>query len=141
MKQLGLRQLELHIPVVAWLMILGHAMFLIGAIFLFVLLAGIGVTTGDRTALAILSLIGTTLAAGMAVLAAPGLAAGFGLLAHKAWARVLATALAVLGLGGFPIGTLVGIYTVWVMVQDAAGDYFGAAWRERRSQASAPQPA
>ena len=49
---------------------------------------------------------------------------GFGLLAHKAWARYLAIVVAVLGLINFPIGTLIGLYTLWVLFQERAADYF-----------------
>jgi hypothetical protein len=141
MKQLDLHQIELHVPVVAWLLILGHAIFIVVAIFLFSLLAGIGVASGDQTALAVMSLIGTLLAGLLVALGLPGLVAGFGLLARKAWARVLAMVVSVLGLMNFPLGTLIGAYAIWVLLQDAAGDYFNPALAAKPREASAAQPA
>ncbi|HZY62866.1 MAG TPA: zinc ribbon domain-containing protein [Edaphobacter sp.] len=41
--------------------------------------------------------------------------AGFGLLSRRSWARVLAIVLAILALLKFPLGTALGIYTLWVL--------------------------
>ena len=137
MNQLNDRQLELHVPIVAWLLIIGHAFFLLGAVLMFTLLTGIGVAVDDRTALAILGLVGTTMGGLLAVLALPGLAAGFGLLARKSWARILGIVIAGLGLVNFPVGTLLGLYALWVLLQDAGGDYFGRRPQARRAEAPA----
>lgn len=41
--------------------------------------------------------------------------AGYGLLSRRPWARVLAIVLAILALLKFPVGTALGIYTLWVL--------------------------
>jgi zinc ribbon protein len=41
---------------------------------------------------------------------------GFGLLQRKSWGRVLGIVLAILALLKFPVGTALGIYTLWVLV-------------------------
>ena len=41
--------------------------------------------------------------------------AGWGLLERRPWARMLAIVLAVLALFRFPLGTALGIYTLWVL--------------------------
>jgi hypothetical protein len=74
--------------------------------------------------MAILSVVGTVVGALLAVLAIPGLVAGYGLLARKAWGRVLAIVVGILGLINFPIGTAIGIYALLVLLQEAATDYF-----------------
>ena len=51
-------------------------------------------------------------------------AAGFGLLKHKNWARVIAIVLAILSLILFPIGTLIGGYALWVMFNDETKTLF-----------------
>jgi hypothetical protein len=115
----------LHIVVSAMLLLIG---MLIGMI-AFTLLTGIGVASGDPVAIKILGVIG--IAGGLlpalllAVLAIPGIAAGYGLLTRKFWGRVLAIVMGILGLINFPIGTAVGLYTLWVLLQDEAIDYFG----------------
>ena len=54
---------------------------------------------------------------GLAVsgIAIAGLIAGAGLLARRPWARVLAIVLGCISLIHFPLGTALGIYTVWVL--------------------------
>ncbi len=48
----------------------------------------------------------------------------FGILKYKPWSRYLVMGLATLGLVNIPIGTIVGIYTLWVLVQDEAAKLF-----------------
>jgi hypothetical protein len=50
-----------------------------------------------------------------------GLIAGAGLMAHSPWARMLAIILGCIGLIHFPLGTALGIYTLWVLVPEGAG--------------------
>ena len=52
--------------------------------------------------------------------------AGWGLLQHKSWARILAIILGIINLVFFPIGTALGIYTLWVMFNDEAKALFEA---------------
>jgi hypothetical protein len=52
------------------------------------------------------------------VIALPSLIAGWGLLNNRSWAMVLALVVGCLRLFSFPIGTAIGIYTIWVYVED-----------------------
>ncbi len=45
-----------------------------------------------------------------------GLAAGWGLLARQPWARMLAIVLGVINLLDIPVGTALGIYTLWALL-------------------------
>ena len=45
----------------------------------------------------------------------PGLIAGIGLLKFRPWARILGIVVAILNLINIPIGTVVGIYALWVL--------------------------
>jgi hypothetical protein len=47
-----------------------------------------------------------------------GLVGGIGLLAYKNWARYLIIIVAALGCLNIPIGTLKGVYSLWVLLQD-----------------------
>jgi hypothetical protein len=108
----------------------------------FTLLTGLGQSVSDPEARAILPLVGSTVGLLLALLSVPGLAAGYGLLTRKPWARVLATVVDVLGLLNFPVGTAIGIYALWVLLQTSAANYFetspdglrqsAGAWRDRR---------
>ena len=51
------------------------------------------------------------------VIGIPNLVAGLALLRQKPWARILALVLAVLALSSFPLGTVAGGYTIWVLTQ------------------------
>ena len=126
MNQLDERQVQQHVMILGWLHIIGSIFFLAIAAFVFLLLTGIGVASGDSEAVAILSVVGTAVGAFLAILALPGIIAGIGLLARKGWGRILAIVVGILNLVNFPIGTVVGLYTLWVLLQDSAYDYFTA---------------
>jgi len=49
-----------------------------------------------------------------------GLAAGWGLLERRPWARMLAIVIGCLSLLSFPFGTALGIYTLWVLASAGA---------------------
>jgi len=52
----------------------------------------------------------------IAVKAAAGFAAGWGLLQREPWARILTIILAFLALFNVPFGTAVGVYSLWVLL-------------------------
>ncbi|MCE7989382.1 MAG: hypothetical protein DYG89_50160 [Caldilinea sp. CFX5] len=121
MKQQELGQ---HINILAWLHIVGHAIFLIIGGFLFTLLTSIGAVSGDPQALAILSVVGTTVGLLLALLALPGMVAGYGLWRRRTWGRYLAIVVGIFNLVNFPIGTVIGAYTLIVLLQSGAEAYF-----------------
>jgi hypothetical protein len=49
-----------------------------------------------------------------------GVIAGWGLLSHTPWARMLAIVLGCISLIHFPFGTALGIYTLWVLIPEGA---------------------
>ena len=65
---------------------------------------------------AIVGLVFVGMAVLMLVLTIPGALAGWGLLNGKPWARILTIVLSALNLVNVPIGTALGIYGIWVMV-------------------------
>ena len=127
MDHLNEQGVQLHVTILGWLLIVANAIVLLMGMCGFLLLAGIGAASGDLQALAILSVVGTVCGAFFAALAVPGLLAGYGLLKRASWGRVLAIVVGVLGLFNFPVGTVIGIYSLWVLLQNAATDYFTPA--------------
>ncbi len=125
MNQLNQNQLQQHVSLLGWLLVVEHAILLLVAGFVFVLLTSVGVVSGDSEAMAILGIVGTSVGVFLAALSAPGIAAGIGLLKRKSWGRFLAMVVGILGLLNFPVGTLIGIYMLWVLMQDSAAEYFG----------------
>jgi len=49
-----------------------------------------------------------------------GVIAGWGLLTHTPWARMLAIVLGCISLIHFPFGTALGVYTLWVLIPERA---------------------
>jgi hypothetical protein len=124
MNQLKQDDMRQHVTIVGWLYIIGHV-FLIGlGGFAFVLMTSVGFFVHDPEALSILSIVGTWTALFLTVLALPGLIAGVGLLKRQMWGRVLAIIVAFFGLINFPIGTAISIYALFVLLQNAAAEYF-----------------
>jgi ABC-type transport system involved in multi-copper enzyme maturation permease subunit len=126
MNSLDQREIEQHCTILGWLNIVGHAVFLAIGLFVFVLLTGIGTALvgQDPVAPRVLTVVGTAVGLLLAILAVPGLAAGYGLLTRRPWARVVALVVAFLGLVNFPFGTAIGIYAIWVLMQPGAVEYF-----------------
>lgn len=61
-----------------------------------------------------------TIAMLLLVKAIAGIAAGYGLLQRAPWARITAVVLAFLAMLNVPLGTALGIYTVWVLLSPEA---------------------
>ena len=117
-------QLDQHITVLGGLYIVLHALGLLVGGFVFVLLAGIGLVSGDMQALGVLGVVGVFVAMLMAVLSIPGLLAGYGLLKRTSWGRILAIIVGILNLPNFPLGTALGVYALLVLFQEGADTYF-----------------
>ena len=113
-----------HVTILGWLYVLLNALFLIIGAFVFVLLSTIGLSVRDVEARSVLLIVGPTVGLLLGMLALPGLAAGYGLITRKPWARVLAIVVGVLGLMNFPLGTAIGLYALWVLFPARARDYF-----------------
>ena len=118
------RDMQQHITVLGWLYIVCHTLFLIVGAFVFLLLTGIGFGSGDPKAVRILPIVGISIGVLLMALPLLGLAAAYGLLMHKPWARILALVEGFLSLLNFPLGTIIGIYTFVVLLPRAAADYF-----------------
>jgi hypothetical protein len=127
MNQLNEQQLQQHVNVLGWLHVVGNAIMLLLGCFVFALLWGIGLITGEPEATRILGIVGTTVGALLVVLGIPGIVAGYGLLRRRTWGRILAMVVGFLGLVNFPLGTAIGIYTFWVLLQEAATEYFASS--------------
>jgi hypothetical protein len=107
-----------HIDIVGWIHI-GFGLLWIGmAVFGGALLSVIGLASGEPGAAGIMAAIGGILVVVAGLLSVPTLVAGWGLLRRKHWARMLTLILSFLNLLNFPLGTLLGGYSIWVLMQD-----------------------
>jgi hypothetical protein len=123
-----------HIRILAWLNIV------FGALGLFLVVAICGVAglaaliTGHLPAVRlfavpILGLIAALICLFVLLLSLPGLIAGVGLLNLRPWARTLAIVLSALNLLHVPFGTALGIYGLWVLLQEETERIFAAQGR------------
>lgn len=109
--------MQKHINVVAALQI-GYSVLgiiIAGAFFIFFHLLGNFVD--DHDANLVLGIIANVVMGITLLVSFPGILAGIGLLKRKEWARILTLILSVLNLLSFPIGTGIGIYSIWALVQ------------------------
>lgn len=122
--------MEKHVTVVGVIHIALSALGILGAMtaFLFIVGGGMigGFFAGDETVVAITTVVGSVIALWVALLCVPGIIGGVGLLRWKSWARYLVLVLAVVVLFNIPIGTAVGVYSIWVLVQDETARLFAA---------------
>lgn len=113
-----------HVTILSILYIGCSALFLCAAAIVFFAVVGGGLLSGDADAMWITSTVGTVIAAFLALLAVPGIIGGIGLLKRAEWARILILILGFLNLLNFPLGTALGIYTIWALMRDEATEYF-----------------
>jgi len=113
-----------HVQILGWIYIILGVFGIVLAISLCLLLAGIGVLSGDQTANNVMLTIAVIVGGLSAMVSVPGVLTGFGLLRLRPWARVLAIILGILNLPGFPIGTFLGVYSLYVMLDDETSTLF-----------------
>lgn len=118
--------MDKHLTLLGVLYIALGALGVLLAVFLFLAIAGGGWISQDPTAMAITSSVGAIVAAFFLVLSLPMIAAGAGLMRRRPWARILALVLGVANLLVVPIGTALGIYTIWVLLNDQTLPLFGS---------------
>jgi hypothetical protein len=118
--------MQKHIQLLGIIYIVYHAIGLVFAWLLWGVLSGIGLISGDPQAAGILALVGTAIATLLFALSAPGVIGGIGILKGWWWARYLALLLGLMNLMYIPLGTILGIYTFWVLMQDESVAYFEA---------------
>jgi hypothetical protein len=118
------RDWETHIDILGWLYLLSNAVLLVIGIVGLFFMTGIGLATGEPEAAGILSIVGVSGLIFFTILALPGLLTGYGLLKRYSWARILALVVGFLSLANFPIGSIIGLYTYVVLLQNGITDHF-----------------
>jgi hypothetical protein len=82
--------------------------------------------SSDATAVPILGAIGTFVFILLLALSLPGFIIGIGLVQYRAWARLAGIILSAFDLVNVPIGTALGIYGLWVLLNRETEQMFGA---------------
>ena len=110
-----------HVKVLAALAFVAGALGLLFAAFSSIIFGALATVIGrsheDGAAagVALVGLTGAALAATLATGAIASLVCGWGLLRRRRWARILGIILAAFALIQFPIGTVFGVYALWVL--------------------------
>lgn len=131
-------RLEKHLPILALLwvvysclfVLVGSAMLLTGTVLMARLLSlnprpfGFAFFGWRFSHLLLHGLI-AGMGLGIVALGLLGMAAGWGLWHRERWGRILALILGVLALIRFPLGTALGIYTLWALAPREAGAEYG----------------
>ncbi len=124
MNTLSEREMQQHVTILAWLLIVANAILFAVGLCGLLFFVGIGVVSADRTAMGVLGVIGVVAVLFFAVMALPGILAGYGLLQRQKWGQILGIIVGFLNLVNFPVGTAIGIYALFVLLQQAATEYF-----------------
>jgi hypothetical protein len=108
-----------HVTLVAALQIGFSTIGLIGAIVIFFVLNFAGsFVENDPTATMVMHFLSTVLPLAIGCVSVVGLVGGIGLLSYQEWARILVMVIAAVGCLNVPFGTLKGVYSIWVLMQD-----------------------
>lgn len=112
-----------HVKVLAVLYIVFGALGVCAALFLGLALGAAGGIVGSAAnaedaavALPIIGLAGSALVIFLLAVSLPGLITGIGLLKFQPWARIAGIVLSAINLFNIPIGTALGIYGLWVLL-------------------------
>lgn len=119
--------MENHVKILGVLYIVLGALGALAALVLLVIFGGAAGIVGmaghanpdARIAVPIIGAVGVGLFIFVLILSVPGIIAGLGLLKFQPWARILGIVLSALNLFHIPIGTIVGIYGLWVLLSPA----------------------
>jgi hypothetical protein len=107
-------QVESRVRTLGGLHLAVSALGMLSACIAFVAIAPWGLLSGDPTATAVLAGLGGTLIGGLA------------LLTRRSWARIYAIVFAAVIFCWFPLGTILGTYTLYVLLQPDIRLYFEA---------------
>jgi len=121
----ALSRLERHLHTLGILWMAIGGLFLIPAAGLMVFGRGIHFMLHDREPMAgFFPLLLYVAGGSLALLGAGGVCVGLGLMQRQPWARVAGLILGVLALFHPPLGTALGVYTLWVLLADEHGEEY-----------------
>ena len=116
-----------RVRAVGWIHLALSSLGILAGLGLFGAIAPLGLLSGDPTAAFVSGTVGTVLAAVMFTLSLPGLVAGIGLLQRRSWGRNVGLVVSALLLFQVPIGTALGTFSLYVLLQDDTRRYLESA--------------
>jgi hypothetical protein len=126
--------MQTHVKVLGVLYLAVGACMLLLALFLFLTMGSVAGIVGATAepqdaaiAIPVLGLAGTALASILGIFSLPSLITGYGLLYFKQWARIVGIVLSAISLINIPIGTVIGAYGLWVLLNKETEHLFNNA--------------
>ncbi|HSU16020.1 hypothetical protein [Longimicrobium sp.] len=107
-----------HLKILGWLYVVSGGFMLLVGVGCATVFGMAGAFSGRGEDALVAGGIGALVLGIMAVLSLPAIVLGWGLLAWKPWSRVLGIVLSILHLFSFPLGTLIGGYGLWVLLNE-----------------------
>jgi hypothetical protein len=107
-----------HVSLVAALHIGFGILGLLGALaFLMIFRFAVGYVEYDPIASELIPLIGNTVMLIIVFISSLGIIGGIGLFSYRPWARILVMIVSAINCLNVPIGTIKGVYSIWVLMQ------------------------
>jgi hypothetical protein len=115
--------MQTHVKILGVAYLVFGACMLLVALFIVLTLGGVAGIVGATAepqdaaiAIPILGFAGTALAVFLSIFAVPSLITGYGLLHFRQWARIVGIVLSAISLIHVPLGTVIGAYGLWVLL-------------------------
>ena len=109
--------MEKHIRILGVIYIAFGALGILAALLLFIGFTGKGLASENKEILLISASAATAVSILLIVISVLAIIGGEGLLRRRSWARLLVIILGCLYLLSFPLGTAIGIYTLWALTK------------------------
>ena len=120
-----------HVKILGILHIVFGALGIFAALIVLLVFGGVSALVATQhspdslTAVPFLGIIGGFVFVLLLVLSIPGLIIGIGLMQFRGWARIAAIVLSALDLFNVPLGTALGIYGLWILLNRETEQMFG----------------
>jgi len=114
----GGERMERHVTLVAAFHIGYGVLGIVWATVIWAVVLGMTFIPEDTEVIRIVSVITNAVAIIIFFVSIPGIVGGIGLLKRLSWARILVLVISVLHLFRIPIGTALGIYSIWVLTNE-----------------------
>jgi hypothetical protein len=113
-------QIKSHLRTLGTLHIVLGILGVLGAIIVYGAISLGGILSGDMEAITITQIVGIAISSFILIVSMPGIIGGWGILNHKYWAKIVLLVIGILNLINFPLGTALGVYTIWVLMNREA---------------------
>ena len=111
-------KMEKHLTVVAALQVGFSVLGILAAIIVYTVLHNVMHFADDPETVNVLRIVARWVSLFLLVISIPGMVGGIGLFMKKNWARILVLIISVLDLLNIPLGTIIAVYSIWVLVQE-----------------------